>query len=135
MELSHYIHYYIGCRIEKDSDALDYPIIEGIDRNNVIVSTYRYKTPHSDLIFVRPRIWKNISSIKPILRNRNLLDMTKEEEDELKAIKGTSIIYRSEPPIEITYDTPETFHWMLKKQFDLFELIENGLAIDSKTLK
>lgn len=72
-------------------------------------------------------------SIKPILRH--LSDMTKEETDELEKIKGTKVVYRSHLPMEIKYDTPETFHWMLKKQFDLFSLIENSLAIDSKTLK
>lgn len=130
MKLQDYIQYYVGCQ------CLNTWFPEGHPEYNrgwvlrsyrsIGVNPYGLETEFGEYI-------TSTDSIKLILRK--LSDMTNEEEKELETIKGTRIIYRSEPNIEIRYDTPDTFHWMLKKQFDLFELIENGLAIDSKTLK
>lgn len=140
MKLQDYIQYYIGCEV----------IVDGKERAKLIGGSF---VPNScnqiyyDLQTEEMKLDDGIDfampynddvddadpRIKPILRK--LSDITNEEDNELEAIKGARVIYRSEPNVEIRYDTPDTFHWMLKKQFDLFELIENGLAIDSKTLK
>lgn len=77
MQLQDYLHYYIGCKVEKDSDALDYPTIKGIHGDRVMISEYRYKTPHCDGVFARPEMYQYIGFIKPILRR--LEDMTEEE--------------------------------------------------------
>lgn len=137
MKLQDYIQYYIGCRIEKDLDALDYPIIEGLDRNNVIISGYRYTTPNCNEIFHRPRIWRDISSIKPILRKLESLT-----EDEMKECGNLVYDFSNDPDLNTWHWSnfeavlcAEQFDWLLKRGFDLFDLIKNGLAIDSKTLK
>lgn len=141
MKLQDYVSYYLGCKCKTyagkgkltsfdiDSGHWYVSLDTGGGTVGNINDTYRECPEESKQAF--PDGYPPKSILKPILRK--LSDITKEEEKELEAIKGTRVIYRSEPNIEIRYDTPETFHWMLKKQFDLFELLENGLAIYSKT--
>jgi hypothetical protein len=156
-KLSDYIHYYIGCRVQKDSDALDYPTIEGVHGGNVIISEFRYKTPHCDKIFTRPRIWHTISFVKPILRK--LDSLTDEEIKELIGWEKMCDMYvccsyeRGNFGIVVNYgiDTdhgvamqshnisfhafsPKEWMYLLSKGFDLFFLIKDGLAIDASTL-
>lgn len=83
-------------------------------------------------------------SIKPILRLVG--DMTDEECLMVHKIspfwaEGTSEkyimdrLYVIRERIIHLHLIPEVFHYLLKQGYDLFKLIENGLAIDSKTLK
>jgi hypothetical protein len=149
MKRQDYIHYYLGSRIYIDSDALDCPTIEGIDGPNVIISEYRYKTPNCEGIFTRPRIWRNVDSIKPILRR--IEDITEEEfvqtilvfdpeEDIEYALmsypafkqKGMDGIFVQEGQFKMTM---QVIHHLIKIGVDMFGLIDAGLAIDSKTLK
>lgn len=74
MKLQDYIAYYIGCKVNKDSDTLDYPVIKGIHGDRVMISEYRYKTPNCDKIFTRPEMYHFADFVKPILRR--LEDMT-----------------------------------------------------------
>lgn len=64
--------------------------------------------------------------VKPILRP--LSDMTEEERKEFEA---TQTAIRATPvhQIMVSVWTPESFRWALSKHFDLFGLIESGLAI------
>jgi hypothetical protein len=157
-KLSDYIHYYIGCRIQKDSDALDYPTIEGVHNGHVIISEFRYKTPHCDKIFIRPRIWHTIEFVKPILRKLDSLtdDEIKEfiewaslnekycdvsfERGSFGIIVNYSIdagdqgVHRQSHNITFHAFSPKELVWLLSKGFDLFFLIKNGLAIDAATL-
>lgn len=69
-------------------------------------------------------------SIKLILRR--LSDITKDEEAEYE-----KLLYRRTDGVHsviIRTETPESYHYLLKKHFDIFELIDAGLALDSKTL-
>lgn len=185
-KLQDYFHYYLGCRVDKDSDALDYPTIKGFHGDRVMISEYRYKTPNCDKVFTRPEIYHFVGFIKPILRR--LEDMTDKEmigllqsmtpadmedkptdedydlemfynDDGLMVdgdiavganyrcrcfegqigIKKCGTIILFDEVKDITRDeltnTPMAFHYLLKQSFDLFGLIDAGLAIDAKTLK
>lgn len=109
-KLSDYLHYYLGCKVM-------YP---GMANPKTLTGRW-----------LQSLLEKTVS-VKPILRR--LEDMTKQEEEELEIIKGARVVYRSHLPIEIKFDTPDTFHWMLKRHFDLFGLVDAGLAIDAATL-
>lgn len=128
MKLQDYIHYYIGCKINKDIDALEYPTIKGIHGDRVIVSEYKYRTPDCKDCFTRPQMYQCIGFIKPILRR--LEDMTEEENVE---IFGSDVHWYK--PFDST-DACDVQQWqkLLQKSFDLFGLIDAGLAIDAKTI-
>ena len=69
--------------------------------------------------------------VKPILRR--LEDMTEEERvKEYFPTMGERDINGGEYTED--FETPQTFAWLLSKSFDLFNLIDSGLAIDSKTI-
>jgi|SRR5688572_19579759 len=74
-----------------------------------------------------------ITDIKPILRP--LSDMTEEEKEEFEELQydDNVITLHKYGTIVQTY-VPEIFRRMLQMQFDLFNLIPEGLAID-KTAK
>ncbi len=75
------------------------------------------------------KVWKegfpqrHVIDTKPILRP--LSDLTKEEEKELLAIQQN-------PENEIYGENFGAMQWFLSKHFDVFGLIEEGLAIDIK---
>jgi hypothetical protein len=185
-KLSDYIRYYIGCKVQKGSDALDYPTIEGIDGDHVVISEYSYKTPDCDNVFTRPRIWHTIAFVKPVLRR--LGDMTESQmigllqsmapadmEDKptpedyslemfynddglmvdsdiavganysCRCYEGQigvklcgSIVLFDETGKDVTRNeltnTPFALHYLLQHHFDLFGLIDAGLALDAKTI-
>jgi hypothetical protein len=176
MKLQDFLHYYIGCKIEKYPDALDYPTIKGIEGDRVMVSQYQFKTPHADGIFTRPEMYQYVGFVRPILRR--LSDVSTGEAiaiasmamfDKLPGYPISDYTVRKEsigpyPPsacrvainndwydmeIAIGFNTgniwytkgehrvfnqPIIFHTLLQSQFDLFGLIDAGLAIDAKTL-
>lgn len=185
MKLQDYINYYIGCKVEKDSGALDYPTIKGIHGDRVMISEYRYKTPHCDGVFTRPEMYQSIGSRKPILRR--LEDMTEEkmigllqsmvpadmedkptdEDYDLEmfynddglmvdadiavganftcgcfdgqiGVKkcGSIILFDEDKDVtrDMLINAPLAFHYLLTHHFDLFGLIDAGLAVDTKTI-
>lgn len=79
----------------------------------------------------------DIDQLKPILRP--LSDMTEEEIEyiaiELKAGKWNAPDLKHMPDIAFTQNhlKPEIFLYLLKQGFDLFGLIESGLAINKTT--
>lgn len=70
-------------------------------------------------------------SVTPILRK--LSSMTEEEEKEMIATQD-DVKLDGYPKILLKADSGETFRYLLSKHFDLFNLIESGLAIDKDTL-
>jgi hypothetical protein len=78
-------------------------------------------------------MWADIFDIKPILRP--LYDLKKEIDLELEGlfiICGERFKYWEDVCLEsINY---EQFSWFLKNHYDVFGLIEKGLAIDINTL-
>lgn len=158
MKLQDYIHYYIGCKVQHEfitktkNVELRYGILMGLHTSEIINRCYLQFDSYSDSV--------RFDSIKPILRL--VEDMTDED---IKSFIGfdrlirmySEVSYKRHNKMCITvYYTINTdgeadgtqvhdihfsqldslqFHHLLKEGFDMFSLIKNGLAIDSKTLK
>jgi hypothetical protein len=183
MKIQDYIHYYIGCRLEKESTALTHPRLMGVCENEMFVSEYDFTTPNCDKIFTRPALKHSISFGKPILRNlqsmtedemigllQSMLPKDMEEKptpedysiemfywDNATMVDGdiavganyTCICYDGQIAITICgtirntdeagelqkdVNIPKAYHYLLSNHFDLFGLINAGLAIDAETL-
>lgn len=136
--LKDYLPYYIGCRCLNTWFTPDH------EKYNAgwILKAYELDCP-------RPYLLDNnmfhtfTDSIKPILRK--LSDITHEEKIELYNIHGAPVPDLSEgwrissvnKWIENGEKEPWTvyqFHYLLKQGFDLFGLLDAGLAQDEKTL-
>jgi hypothetical protein len=123
-ELKDYLHLYLGCEVFIES----YSFMNGNKREKLIdkltevgingrIDCEKYTPPDGD--------------VKLVLRP--LSDMTEEEKTEMMQQKhkydtGNSMSHT------IT-DHAYRVHWAINKHFDLFGLIEAGLAIDKATLK
>jgi hypothetical protein len=118
-KIKDYLHFYLDCdcflSFSEDGDP---------DK--------RFRLTYYNLNYYRQ--W--LDDILPVLRP--LSDMTYDERQEC----GNMIYDFSDDPelndhqwqdFEIGL-APEQFHWLLSKNFDLFGLIESGLAIDATTL-
>lgn len=137
-KLQDYLHYYIGCKVQKDSFALDYPTIEGVHGDTVIISKYPYRTPNCDKIFTRPRIWHSISFVKPILRR--LDDISDGEWVEIEMLLPN--VYAKDF-LKNVFMNNGLCHWTVindalnilrKRCVDVDGLIKSDLAIDAATL-
>jgi len=125
-KIQDYLHYYIGCRVKAapfggQPHRLEEGKLVGININ--------------DIVHVKLDNWQSvadvtISLVKPILRK--IGDFTNHEKEEYNSLIGKTT--DGVHSIIIHYDTPETFHYLLKLGFDLFDLIDPGLAIDASTL-
>lgn len=124
-KLSDYIHYYIGCRCLNTWFAIEHKLCDSDWRlrayDSAAVKPYMLENNHNVT-------WTD--SIKPILRR--LEDMTEEEDKIYHSLCG--IANFNADSVNITHDTPESFHYLLKQGFDLFSLIQNNLAVDGKEL-
>ena len=130
-ELKEVIHLYLGCDaiIGKQSGQENAKhligTLVGYDTKNKGTCTFIYYDKGVSTTCITP------TSIKPILRP--ISDMTQEES---KIYHSLNKLYPASPVhhIMVEHATFETFAWLLKKQFDLFELIESGQAIDKTKL-
>jgi hypothetical protein len=127
-EIKDYLHLYLGC------DAM---IAEGKDlytltaiQSNSTLCVMRNKKDS------RNGDWIHNKNIKPILRP--LSSMT---EEEMKECGNLDYDFSDEPELNQwdwrEFDTlisANQFHYLLSRHFDLFGLIEAGLAIDKTTL-
>lgn len=120
-ELRDYLHYYLNQNCKIGDSIFIYCIDEDV--------LLRY----NDLV-------KSKGQIKPILRR--IEDITDEECIEVYDCEYTDsnpvsarirLVKHWLNPIHVT-PTPNQFHYLLKQGFDLFNLIDAGLAIDKKTL-
>lgn len=124
-EIKDYLHLYLGCECEitqptvhKFADGFEYTYSGVVKLSAEILWAFQ-------TVLYR---------LKPILRP--LSDMTEEELQEC----GNMIYDFSDDPElnnhkwqDFEICAVEQFYWLLKKHFDLFGLIESGLAVD-KTL-
>lgn len=135
MELKDYIQYYIGCKVQHEfitktkNIELRYGILMGLHTSEIINRCYLQFDSYSDSV--------RFDSIKPILRKPESLTM-----DEMKECGNLVYDFSNEPDLNTWHWSnfeaglcAEQIDWLLKRGFDLFNLIENELAIDSKTLK
>jgi len=110
-EIKDYLHLYLGCEVLCDKATSGSIILNGhlIDSALTVGAT-----------------------ITPLLRP--LSSMTEEEMQECGNMEYN---FSNDPELN-TWDykafetllSPEQFAWLLKRRFDLFNLIESGLAID-----
>ena len=110
-ELKDFIHLYLGCECVIGSDLSTKETVQAVSKDSVCVGINKYGVES----------WYKTKSIKLILRPLN--DMTDEEEKE------------SGDNPETVFEAAEQIEYLLSKHFDLFGLIEAGLAIDKTTLK
>lgn len=126
-ELKDYLHLYLGCEIDISGQR---EILDSVAKSGQIETLFRGHL----------RNYRDLSDedIAPILRP--LSDMTDEEYTEYANIEfgedTTDWDYDEKTKRSIGEVTEfNRFAYLLKKHFDLFGLIEAGLAIDKTTLK
>jgi len=105
MKIDDYIHLYLGCNTNEGQ-------LVGIYQE-----TYLIRKANNEVIAINKS-----ESIRPILRKLN--DLNSNESEELNR-KGISIGQRKGYSF-----TAEAIHYLLSLKIDLFNLIENGLAIE-----
>ena len=122
-DIRDYLHLYLGC------ECFNHLRLLGVEGNAAYVS-------HP----ATGRMVKDINYLKPILRP--LSDMTEEELQEC----GNLVVDFSDDESGLGLNEhkwqdftlllcAEQFHWLIQRGFDLFGLIEAGLAIDKTKLK
>ena len=130
-EIKDYLHLYLGCEvmtlegqgrlaeITRSSNCSDRVCIFF---KYTVCKIYEADGSHDKVISNAHHYYFGSDDIKPILRP--LSKMKKKENKELAEIIGL------DTDKEVHIWTPDQFVWLLKKGFDLFGLIESGLAID-----
>lgn len=108
-DIKDYLHLYLGCEICKADGSGNFKL-----------------TPHTLSQMNLPNTTPDIKKGKPILRP--LSSMTEEELSAMESIYG---FYASKPYAERLGTDAEVTRHLLSKGFDLFNLIPEGLAIDS----
>lgn len=133
-KIEDYIHLYIGCDVMVTHNADITP------KKAKLIGAYidEWKNgqyhPTVQVDFGRPtqRLYYLLSQVKLLLRP--LSSMTEEEERHMISTQD-DVKLDGYPEILLKADSGETFRWMLSKGFDLFDLIESGLALDSTKIE
>lgn len=117
-----YLHLYLGC------DCIGYYKIRDEDVGEVVVELKKKLLR----VGVDGQAWLSgnvrVTEFKPILRP--LSSITKRE---LAFLEGTRRpITDGVHTVVVNVDTPDSFQFLLSNHFDLFGLIERGLAIEKK---
>lgn len=135
-DIKDYLHLYLGCDVQyPDTDRkLMVAKFTGFSRADGIETTYKKKRKAGkavgDYLSWKPNGHHNCDAnhLKPILRK--LSSITEEECDNLdwyyRGTNGGLIEHRA---IDLT---PEQVRYLLSRGFDLFGLIDLGLAIEKK---
>lgn len=123
-KIEDYLPFYLGCKVKWGSDTA---VLIDTDKVNcnLFMDGKKYNT--------------SISNIKPYFR---LLDsMTEDEQFEMSEITGLHIrdlfVKALQEGTKYVIDVRNSFEvvkYLLSKHFDLFGLIENGLALNEKDL-
>jgi hypothetical protein len=133
-----YLHLYLGC----DCEYFEKLIFGDIQKRKAKLKGVNYPfaefhpiTVHSE-VALQTTFRRNVRDIKPILRP--LSDMTEGEMEEcgnmIYDFSNDEALAKWEWKYFETGLDAEQFNWLLSKHFDLFGLIEAGLAIDKTTL-
>jgi hypothetical protein len=115
-KLKDVLHLYLGCPCKGDEGDMTYTLVDvGIDRSPMLLDKYGNEC----VIF----------DFKPILRP--LSSMTEEE----KLFCGFSLEAAPQYYVDEECFSFKQVKYLLSKHFDLFNLIGEGLAIDTSNLK
>lgn len=122
-DIIEFLKYYIGQKIMSPAGEIERLVVVGLLGNN----EQKYRTLPGGTSFTRP--WQQGNKL--ILRR--LDSMTEVERKEMEA---TMAIQKASPVHQfgVRVWTANTFHYLLSKGFDLFGLIDAGLALDQATL-
>jgi hypothetical protein len=125
-ELKDYAPLYLGCQVLDEQNVIR--VLRGVDIHGCCTLSYNNVGEETDI---------PIGGIQLLLRP--ISDMTDEEAAECGNLDYD---FSSEPDLNIwnwkdfdTLNSSNQFIYLLSKHFDLFGLIESGLAIDKTTLK
>lgn len=135
--IADYLQYYIGCEVLYKGEI---HFLSGVSRpyktNDKTIPTFSVRPDKNGF---RSTIYslENFDDIRLILRR--LSDMTKDEMIEWVSIgdgsPGISVNFPGGSYSHTHWLASDKTHWLLKNNFDLFGLIDSGLAIDKSTLK
>jgi len=131
-EIKDYLHFYLGCQClcfdERNPGEQDIGVLIEVGKSHAVINPEKGKNDIEGIL----------SEFKPILRR--MKDITGDEvlelhhlsvEDNSKDGMSLKSYYSSEP----LFLEPVQFYFLLSKHFDLFGLIDAGLAIDKATVK
>lgn len=129
LELKDYLHFYLGCEIQFPDKSVSKLSAVCNTHNGMWISAIDYSLP------LDGGWWHPVSAIKPILRP--LSDMTEEEAKEcyflIHNCKATDSPFDTLQYIISALEdetSSKVWLWAIKKGFDVFGLIEAGLAIN-----
>lgn len=134
-KIEDYLHLYLGCEVECIQDMPDY---YGWTKGMRATLDRDIFWDMGETVYYNGSIvGKWCKFFKPLLRP--LSDMT---HDELQECGNMVYDFSDEPELnnhkwqDFDFITAEQFQWLLKRHFDLFGLIDAGLALDkTKTPK
>lgn len=142
-ELKDYLPFYIGCECVTPDGVMIFNCLNVNDNRNNVWFYCRWNDKkncyepkkNAEVLLKSSCVGKSFkySEIKLILRS--LSDMTKKEQEEYDGIDNFQIEFCSDEQALRMECEAEKTQFLLSKRFDLFGLIEAGLAIDSTTLK
>lgn len=114
-----YLHLYLGCEciVKEPGESAFKSVLEGIQRGKFLLKEYGHLL-----------LWE-AAEIKPVLRP--LSDMTEHESNMGDEIMNA---FNENDPIEAFQGMANMTMMLLKQGFDLFGLIESGLALDKTKL-
>lgn len=124
MEIKDYLHLYLGCTVEiPDSQIQKHGLVKSIRKATFLGFADYYRLESRVGFRAGPEGRVSTFFIKPILRP--LSDMTDEEREQAE------IVYKGNGVLESHF---ESMRFLLSKHFDLFGLIDAGLALDKTKL-
>lgn len=140
LELKHlapYLPYGLQCHTGELTNCT----LLGLKDDSAYYSEYKYQTEHcGDKIFTRPEMWLTIGTVhKPILRPLSVLS---EVGNQMERDCNHTIWYENgawsdsmTDDFSIDWIPKICYEWLIERHFDVFGLIDAGLAIDINTIK
>lgn len=129
-KIEDYIHLYLGCEVEtptrryKPEGGKSYKAVGKIMDIDLVIKQVGIHFPEEDIHDLKNYPF---DQVKPLLSP--LSSITEEERFELR-----SLVPAAEDLLWLK-NVGETTRWLLSKHFDLFGLIESGLALDKTLVK
>jgi hypothetical protein len=142
-QLKDFVQYYIGCRCLNTWFTSEHPMYN----NEWVLDGYNEHSPKPYLLGnTETETWTD--SIKPILRRLNditieeYVEVCKEVDSEVseEEVRNSYPSFQKEGMNQMAVDEGDfpqalkAIHYLLKQGFDLFGLLDAGLAVDEKTL-
>lgn len=129
-KIEDYLHLYLGC--ECDIDEGEFPATTlplcGVTESRAIIGRHALKLVELKDVRLKLRPLSSMTEDEKIKWSEETEPEIKKQSDAYK-LRWFWIQFANDGKY-----TPEQFTWLLSKHFDLFNLIEAGLAIDKTTL-